>query len=142
MFANFCEFHQISWKAFQFPYFSHPLNQHRGRIRDNDIPAWWFKWYQNNYSRKWEEQWSMALQVHFSRKLHDRTIRPKLLHWTWKKSILSANSLVTASCDHNHDHNFDYVFDQRNEYFGLKSKLIFPKVNRKQIRLPFLRALS
>ena len=59
-----------------------------------------------------------------------------------KKSILSANSLVTASCDHNHDHNFDYVFDQRNEYFGLKSKLIFPKVNRKQIRLPFLRALS
>ena len=28
-----------------------------------------------------------------------------------KKSILSANSLMTASCDHSHDHDCYYVFD-------------------------------
>ena len=27
-----------------------------------------------------------------------------------KKSILSANSLMTTSCDHSHDHDCDYVF--------------------------------
>ena len=63
-----------------------------------------------------------------------KTIRPKLLHWTWKNRytqltrswllavIISMTMIMTCIWP---------LLGQRNDYFGLKSKLICPKINRK-----------